>query len=1037
MDELKYSTTELGKCSKEYDRIVNSGKPLKAQLAQIKKLLAEMNFNGLQGSEEFTRIAQSAGQMQDAISDASQAVNKFSSDTMNLDAGIQAIQGITAAGTVATGVMGLFGVENENVAKAILKVQSALSILNGVQAIANVLNKDSALMLKLKSTGLFGNTAATVANTTATAANSATEGINATATAANTATKTANTAATTANTTAQLANNAAVLANPYVAAAAAVAALTAGIIYWTKSNNDAKESQEAVNLAIEAFREEMDKQSDKLAEQITTFNRLKKTYDESGGKVDILTKKIINNKDAQQKLGVVLKTVDDVHKLFGRNSTNYVNAAIARANAMAAEAAQAALLGQSLSALSKIYAKLLKGEEVDYKDFVSALEKVGIKSTKAFDIMQKAGGSYEQDIVFGNLKVDPDKIGEFMTEINKLVTQEFYNSGAGKTLSELFEKSMADYDSETIDFNKLLTENQTKTTKSAKEHKEHTKKTKEEVKKILTSLEGCDAIIQEATKQMNKLDSKSKDYQKNLEKIKKTILTARVAKLQLLDENTLSGLAESKTLIQQIIKDLPKGSSAIGDWQKKLNDINEKSYNIAVGMSDNGGLAQLKNVQSAIDEIINNLPEGSDEIQKWSKLWEEVNDKIKNVQKDINNLKAGIEKGSVAELQQQIKEWDEQLQNKNLNISARIEIESKKADLQKSIDNITKGELSIPVKVTSTIIQKGSNEDLRQSYDNAQAEINRILDDVNKGVIKSREKAQEEIDAVNDKLKSLKLEPIKVRVQTEFEKDFEEVSEKISAGFSTFSNFEGVVSSMGNLVTSLSEGANAWVIFGNAVKMAENILSTVTSTIELVSKLTEIIGTTTETTAAITTAATAAHAKNSLTEATATQAAATASGEKAVTDTASIGPAAAATAALKLQEAAYLDMAAAAMFAAHAGIPFAGVGIASGQIAAMMAAMTAQHAASAGLAAFAEGGIVGGSSYTGDKILARVNSREMILNTSQQKRLFDILDGKQAFGQTEGVGGQIDFKLRGSDIYGVLHNYSKTKTKTGKISNVI
>lgn len=1005
MDELKYSTTELGKCSKEYDRIVNSGKPLKAQLAQIKKLLAEMNFNGLQGSEEFTRIAQSAGQMQDAISDASQAVNKFSSDTMNLDAGIQAIQGITAAGTVATGVMGLFGVENENVAKAILKVQSALSILNGVQAIANVLNKDSALMLKLKSTGLFGNTAATVANTTATAANSATEGINATATAANTATKTANTAATTANTTAQLANNAAVLANPYVAAAAAVAALTAGIIYWTKSNNDAKESQEAVNLAIDAFREEMDKQSDKLAEQITTFNRLKKTYDESGGKVDILTKKIINNKDAQQKLGVTLKTVDDVHKLFGKNSQNYVNAAIARANAMAAEAAQAALLGQSLSALSKIYAKLLKGEEVDYKDFVSALEKVGIKSTKAFDIMQKAGGSYEQDIVFGNLKVDPDKIGEFMTEINKLVTEEFYKSGAGKTLSELFEKSMADFDSETIDFNKLLTENQTKTTKSAKEHTKHTKTTKEEVKKILTSLEGCDAIIQEATKQMNKLDSKSKDYQKNLEKIKKTILTARVAKLQLLDDNTLSGLAESKTLIQQIIKDLPKGSSAIGDWQKKLNDINEKSYNIAVGMSDNGGLAQLKNVLSAIDEIINNLPEGSDEIQKWSKLWEEVNDKIKNTQKDISNLKAGIEKGSVTELQQQIKELDEQLQNKNINISARIEIEKKKADLQKELDEITRGQLTIPAKVQATYVEKGSDEDLRRSFDNAQQEINRILEDWDKGVIKSREKAIQEINDVNLKLKGIRLKPIKVHIETEFEKDFKEVSEKISSGFTAFNSMQGVASSIGTLSESLTEGANAWVIFGNAVQVAENILSTIASTIELVNKLSKVMGGVTAATAAIDSAASKQYVSNKSAETTAATAATAAKSGEAVADATASG----------------------------AKLPFPYNVIA---IATAVAAVLSAIASIASIAKFANGGIVGGGSYTGDRVLARVNSGEMILNTGQQKRLFDILDGKQAFGQNS-TAGNVTFRLKGADLYGSIHNYSKVKTKTGKISNVI
>lgn len=42
---------------------------------------------------------------------------------------------------------------------------------------------------------------------------------------------------------------------------------------------------------------------------------------------------------------------------------------------------------------------------------------------------------------------------------------------------------------------------------------------------------------------------------------------------------------------------------------------------------------------------------------------------------------------------------------------------------------------------------------------------------------------------------------------------------------------------------------------------------------------------------------------------------------------------------------------------------------------------------------FATGGIVGGGSKTGDKVLARVNSGEMILNFGQQKRLWDIING--------------------------------------------
>ncbi|HEY9543683.1 hypothetical protein [Prevotella sp.] len=60
------------------------------------------------------------------------------------------MQGLAGAATIATGVMGLLGTKNEDVERAILKVQSALGILNGVQSLANTLNKDSILMLKLK-----------------------------------------------------------------------------------------------------------------------------------------------------------------------------------------------------------------------------------------------------------------------------------------------------------------------------------------------------------------------------------------------------------------------------------------------------------------------------------------------------------------------------------------------------------------------------------------------------------------------------------------------------------------------------------------------------------------------------------------------------------------------------------------------------------------------------------------------------------------------------------------------------------------------
>lgn len=60
---------------------------------------------------------------------------------------------------------------------------------------------------------------------------------------------------------------------------------------------------------------------------------------------------------------------------------------------------------------------------------------------------------------------------------------------------------------------------------------------------------------------------------------------------------------------------------------------------------------------------------------------------------------------------------------------------------------------------------------------------------------------------------------------------------------------------------------------------------------------------------------------------------------------------------------------------------------------------------------FATGGIVGGNSYTGDHLIAHVNSGEMILNRSQQMALF----GRPSE--------NVHFIIEGSQLRGVLDNY--------------
>ena len=94
-----------------------------------------------------------------------------------------------------------------------------------------------------------------------------------------------------------------------------------------------------------------------------------------------------------------------------------------------------------------------------------------------------------------------------------------------------------------------------------------------------------------------------------------------------------------------------------------------------------------------------------------------------------------------------------------------------------------------------------------------------------------------------------------------------------------------------------------------------------------------------------------------------------------------------------------------------ASIPYIGPILAVAAIGSVVAAILAA------MSKFANGGIVGGSSKTGDKNLVRVNSGEMVLNKGQQSTLFNAINSGNL-----GGGGNVQFKIRGSDLIGVMNN---------------
>lgn len=76
---------------------------------------------------------------------------------------------------------------------------------------------------------------------------------------------------------------------------------------------------------------------------------------------------------------------------------------------------------------------------------------------------------------------------------------------------------------------------------------------------------------------------------------------------------------------------------------------------------------------------------------------------------------------------------------------------------------------------------------------------------------------------------------------------------------------------------------------------------------------------------------------------------------------------------------------------------------------------------------FADGGIVQGKSF-GDYNLARVNGGEMILNSTQQGRLWNTIQQGQSTSSAP-MNGNVTFRIEGKQLVGVLNNYNSSKSR--------
>lgn len=454
--------------------------------------------------------------------------------------------------------------------------------------------------------------------------------------------------------------------------------------------------------------------------------------------------------------------------------------------------------------------------------------------------------------------------------------------------------------------------------------------------------------------------------------------------------NTLQGMRDNVDILTKKLNNINVDSSSfkeisdeIDKWNKRIDEITKKEK-------------ELQLIANAVtpQDINNNISYYNKQLEKTivgSKEWLDINRKLNNEQKKLNP----VEKGSIADLENQLQDLNDKYRNTS-DAGLRVQIKAQANDLQEQLDRLTDyNKYTIKAEIEPINIKKGDIWDQRGSRRNYENNINQLRNDYNDGII-DRQTYRKKRDELNKQLTDLGQHL-----------DYTSLMDNMDLFSQDWNNIDNAVSSVDSLISSfnqLESASTVWEKISAGIHLFTSALQTVTTVMTVVNALTK------------------ANEMATISASAATTAGATA---KSASTAEVVASSSANTIALKTERAAFLEAAAAAIFAAHAYIPFAGVGIATGYITTMLAEYAGFIGTIQGMSAFSQGGTVTGANSHGDQVLARVNAGEMILNPRQQSNLFNMLDN----GISVGKSSTVEFKIKGDVLYGVLNNFNKIHNK--------
>ena len=946
--------------------------------------LTEAERNSARGQEmlqHLNALKDKAGEIRDVVADMNVEINALASDTPKLDAFAEGVNLISAAMSSAYSITQYFSDSEEDATEATKKLNDMIKTLAVIQTTANAaiqiynaLQKQSALMVGIRKAQEWlltqslkkrsvAQTAVVATSNASTAATTA----NTVATAANTVATNTATVATEGLTLAQKAFNVVAKANPYVLLATVIIAAGSALYYFIQKNEEATEAQKKENEELEKQKDKLDSYAksvgDSVAKSMVTYDRLRTQW--MSLKTTMEKNQFLrDNSNLINELGLGFRNLVDAENAFGRNTEAVKEYFLLRAEAASLAKATQEVYAEYYSKKIKegILNKKYKGNGKTIRDFTDEeLKSVGITVSR----------SILKGTIFGNNNVTykDNLTGKKITELDSNKLSYLNNMRHYKYLED--NGLGNEYIIEKYDKLEAIKDLQKNLDNRIKELQKRYPYLKESGKSTTTTPKEHKTPKEESNEK--KIKDAEEEYAKSLETISKkkkdSFYTGEKAEEEILEDQ----LSAVNTLIRFYYDYTESG--------KKLTNAEQSEL--------------LKHIQLR-DALKKQISEKEEAIEKEKQSASQLENGIKNLNEKISKLKNDVISASEVSKESTIsisKRYKSSIRNYSPEDSSKSYQDVEKfKDLTNRYDNLNK-----------------TLNNLRSQYNALNEERNKFLKD-NPGA---------KIDPIE--FDTSKAESQLLDLSNQIDKVAKKIQNSFDFKLNKLSNeLENVNGLIGN-VSTINDWADSWRTVGDRMEEAESgferfgiVLQQTMSTIQMVSSILDIINTVTKWFTASTIASTTAQTSSNVAQT-----------QKIANDVASVGPATAATTALKLQEAAYIDMAAAAMFAAHASIPFAGVGIASGMISTMMGVLTSVKAESKLLAAFENGGIVGGNSWHGDNLQVRVNSGEMIINKSQQNKLWKLINnGGQLGGYTE-----VNFKVKGTDLVGVLNNYNSKKSR--------